>query len=392
MNFPLRPAIWSSEPFDGNALTESRPQISVVIPAYNSEAFIRQAIQSVLAQSYTNHEIIVVDDGSSDDTQSVLGEFGARIKCLCQPNRGCSAARNAGILAARGEFICFLDADDEWVPEKLELQAAFMERHPEVGLLFADEDEIEAKSGAVLCRSLVGRSPFYPDILKGQAKGDAFSKLIIENFIPTSTVMIRRECFFRSGIFDETLRVSEDRDLWSRIAATFAVAFLPQTLGRKRVHPRNISSDSELTLRSRLRVWEKARRLFPEYAEVSVIVALVAEAQLQLSCVLLAERRYREALCVVLQSVWQRAGLAFRGRATRPLVAYSWWRAVAVMVNILTPSPLRPFLRWAGRRGRKLKDNAFAISLLLATLAESTLLVSVLEASRFVAGQEIPRP
>src|SRR5579864_8740685 len=124
----------SSEPPDGHGA----PQVSVVIPAYNAARFLGDAIQSVLNQTYSNFEVVVVNDGSTDDTESVVRSFGDRLFYVKQANKGVSAARNEGIKRARGQYVAFLDSDDVWLPTKLAEQIPFLEQNPEVGLVYSD--------------------------------------------------------------------------------------------------------------------------------------------------------------------------------------------------------------------------------------------------------------
>ena len=178
--------------------TETAPLVSVIIPTHNSARFIAQAVDGVLAQTYKHYEVIVVDDGSSDNTGDVLQQFAGHIRYHRQDNRGPAAARNAGIKIAQGEFVCFLDADDVWAPNKLELQTEFMAAHNDVGLLFADAEEWEDTK--IQKRSIVATMIFGKDITSQIPLQEAFRKLVIENFIPTSTVMIRKACFFKGRI------------------------------------------------------------------------------------------------------------------------------------------------------------------------------------------------
>src|SRR5882762_2853867 len=210
------------------------PRVSVIIPTYNSGRFIVQAVQSVLDQTYRQFEIIVIDDGSTDATKDILRDFDGYIRYFYQENRGPSAARNAGIEIAGGDYICFLDADDIWMPNKLAVQLAFMAQYDDIGLVFSDEEEVDLDTG--LHRSILAKTGFRSDIVSQIPMQDAFKKLLIENFIPTSTVMARTTCFIKAGLFDESLRVVEDRDMWLRIAAYFTIACVPVILGKKRAH------------------------------------------------------------------------------------------------------------------------------------------------------------
>jgi len=273
--------------------------VSVVVPAHNAERYIGSCLASVLVQTYKDFEIIVVDDGSTDGTRAVVLSMGGAVRYIHQTNAGPSAARNAGLAAARGEFICFLDADDLWLRGKLSAQVAFMDAHPDVHLIFADSEEFE--DNGIQCHSLVPSA-----IISAGANSPipgAYQKLLVENFIPTSTVMARRACFTEIGCFDATLRASEDRDLWSRIAARFAIACQPQVLGRKRVVPSSVSRDVETTLRSRIRLWTKARRLFPEMTPEDTVNALLVSTYLQLGFVLLRKGQTREARALARKSL-----------------------------------------------------------------------------------------
>ena len=279
------------------------PTVSVIVPVFNAERYIHASLASVLGQTYDPDaiEVIVVDDGSTDNTRGVVEALGAGITYIEQANQGPSAARNTGIRAARGRFIGFLDADDTWLPEKIARQLAAFEAHPDVGLVFADEDEFDEHG--VQCESLLATSRFYPEIASGAPIAQAYLKLLQENFIPTSTVLARRECFERAGLFERELKASEDRDMWSRIAAHYAIAAVPLVLGRKRVVASSVSRDVEKTLRSRIVMWTRARRLFPALAPRRTVNALLAPTYLQLGFVLFDKGNAREARGMALKSV-----------------------------------------------------------------------------------------
>jgi glycosyltransferase involved in cell wall biosynthesis len=158
------------------------PLVSVVIPTYNYARFVSEAVDSVLAQTYPSLEVVVVDDGSTDDTREVLARYGDRIRYIYQPNAGLPAARNTGIKAARGEFIGLLDSDDVFHPRKFELQMRYMLAHPEVGMLATD--------------NFTGQSPCWED----PPADPAVEPVPVEAIVTRSRfgvcgVVIRRECF-----------------------------------------------------------------------------------------------------------------------------------------------------------------------------------------------------
>lgn len=199
-----------------------KPAVSVIITTYNRRQFVQEAIESVLSQDFSDHEIVVVDDGSTDGTRERLRAWWRNITYCYQPNRGVSGARNHGLQIARGELISFLDSDDLWTPKKLARQAAVMERAPEISVTYTDE---------VWLRNGVRVNP--------KNKHRKYSGLIFEKCLPLciispSSVMLRRKVFDTVGVFDETLPVCEDYDLWLRIAARFPILFINEKLILKR--------------------------------------------------------------------------------------------------------------------------------------------------------------
>lgn len=277
------------------------PSASVIIPTYNSAEFLTQAVQSILDQTYRNFEVIVVDDGSTDGTENFLRPFDGRIQYLYQENRGPSAARNAGITAAKGEYICFLDADDLWLPRKLQLQVSFMEGHRDVGLIFSDHEEFD--STGIVLESFLAVKSFYTDLISSQPIKEAFRKLAVENFISTPTVMIRSECFKKTGLFDESLKSVEDRDLWLRMSAYFKIACLPIVVCRRRLHSFNISGEREHSITGRIKVLEKNRQSFPHLAPPAIWHRELGNAYCRLSYFRLANNQRAKALSAGLKSL-----------------------------------------------------------------------------------------
>jgi glycosyltransferase involved in cell wall biosynthesis len=278
--------------------SEGRPAVSVIVPAYNAESHIRQTLQSVIDQTFADFEIVVVDDGSTDGTRAAVVGLDRRILYLYQSNAGASAARNRGIAAATGDVLSFLDADDLWLPNKLAAQMAFINRHPKLALVFADSDEFE--SDVVHCTSLLQKSGFRP-ALNDIPIREAFQKLLLENFIPTSTVLVRKVCLDRVGAFDPVLTNAEDRDMWLRIAATFPVGCIPEVLSRKRVVLSGLSRNVENALRSRVRLWTRAHERYPVLAPMRVVTPLLTATYLQLGFLLLQKDSSREARGMALK-------------------------------------------------------------------------------------------
>ena len=278
---------------DRPKLTHTQPRISVIIPTYNSGRYLVDAVRSVIDQTYRPHEIIIVDDGSTDDTRAIVATFDSSIKYIYQRNQGVAAARNTGIAAAVGELICFLDADDSWAPQKLQTQIDFIRAHPEVGFVFADEEEYDERG--LQCASLLATSRYFSDFAGGGVVPDAYRKLLVDNFVPTSTVMARRRCVDVAGPFDTELKAAEDRDMWCRLAAYFPIAYVPGVLARKRALPTSLSRNLEATLDGRIRLWTKARRLFPGLVSQRTLNTLLAPTYVQLGYDLLRKDRTREA-------------------------------------------------------------------------------------------------
>jgi len=198
------------------------PIVSVIIPTFNRWPLVGEAIESVLVQSYQNFELIVVDDGSNDNTRPALAQFGARVRLYSQPRAGVSAARNFGVGQARGRFLAFLDSDDLWRAEKLEVQTAYMEKHREIQV--CQTEEIWVRGGMRINPRTIHRKPH----------GDIFYRSLERCLVSPSAVMMTRMLFDRVGGFDESLPVCEDYDLWLRIAVDHFVSLIPQALVVKR--------------------------------------------------------------------------------------------------------------------------------------------------------------
>ena len=198
------------------------PIVSVIIPTYNRGWILREAIDSVLLQGFSDYELIVVDDGSTDDTRAILDSYGQDIIVLRQPNQGVSAARNRGIAESRAQLISFLDSDDLWLPQKLTRQVAFFQSNPDA--LICQTDETWVRNGVRV----------NPKKRHQKLSGMIFEPSLGLCLVSPSAVMIRKTLFDTVGLFDESLPACEDYDLWLRVSCRYPVYLLDDPLIIKR--------------------------------------------------------------------------------------------------------------------------------------------------------------
>lgn len=213
-----------------------RPTVSVVIPTYNRAQYIGACLKSVLDQSFSDFEILVIDDGSTDNTREVVARFkDPRISYEWQANSGRpSVPRNRGIELSRGDYIAFLDSDDLWLPSKLEKQMAVAKRHPEAALIYCLARQFDETGD----KDLV--SPY-----RLKRSGSVYPFLLFYSFIPALTVLVQRRHLAQVGVFDTRpeFKAVEDYELWLRMAARYPVRFVPEVLAKYRIHGSNISAD-----------------------------------------------------------------------------------------------------------------------------------------------------
>jgi glycosyltransferase involved in cell wall biosynthesis len=303
------------------------PEVSIVLATYQHAAYVAEAVESALAQTYTDREVIVVDDGSTDETAEVLSGFGDRIIVQAHPrNRGLAAARNTGIRASRGKYVAFLDADDVWLPHKLDSQIPIFEQNEAVGLVGSDMlifdkngvrpsgafEQVRPPSGFVfpILFSSVGRST-----------------------VLTPTVVVRRACFDDVGFFDETLMGAEDHDMWLRISRKWAFEFVCEPLVRYRMSANQLHKQLERHLTNAIRVQEKALAESPELHDLGLpaLDRCLYDMYLQLCSVYLLNGKRWEARSVLRHY-----------RQTRGRTARYWRMALAAM---LPWSALRELVR-----------------------------------------------
>lgn len=223
-------------------IDDAKPLVSVVIPTFNQPSMLCEAVDSVLAQTYPQFEIVVVDDGSAPETRRRMDPYVAagRLRYLWQENRRQAAARNAGIRASRGELIAFLDHDDLWHPRKLELQVPLF-ADSQVALVYAGAQEID-ETGRVL----------WTKGLEHFARGDIFDRLLSRHFITHSSVVVRRSALATTGLFRADLSGVDDIHLWLRICRRFKADYVPDVLVSCRNHAGNMKKSDVINEKQHL--------------------------------------------------------------------------------------------------------------------------------------------
>jgi len=235
--------------------TSAAPRVSVVIPAYRASAHVAGALDSIFEQTFTDFEAIVVNDGSPDtpELETVLAPYGARIRYLVQENRGAGAARNAGIRAARGEYVALLDADDRWASDFLRRQTSYLDAHAECDLVYSDA--IINGDSQLAGRRFMDTAPSIDEV--------TLLALVAQRCnIILSTVVARRAILMSAGLFDETLRRGQDFDLWLRLALRGAtIRYQRRVLAERRVSADGLSGNAIAEIERALTVLDRFGRM-----------------------------------------------------------------------------------------------------------------------------------
>lgn len=279
------------------------PRVSVITPTYNCAQFLERAMQSVFAQTYVDYEIIVVDDGSTDETQDLIARWDGEMHYVYQSNHGLSSARNLGVSKASGEFIAYLDADDMWYPHKLEQQVAFLDNYPECGFVHSDLTVVDENDRVM-----------FPDWIqearRSAPRGFCVTDLLHNCHIQVPTVVERRTCYDRIGGFDERLRRVEDYLHWIQIVLNgHAVGYIDEPLAMYRWRTGSLSRNQ----------------------------AAMAEAMIQMFRILIEENALLERLGPAAEEVVRRRVAKLeRGLASQ----YRWqghndlaWRQAAALIR-----------------------------------------------------------
>lgn len=291
------------------------PLVSVVIPAYNMARFLPQAVQSVLDQTYRNFEIHVIDDGSTDDTAKVMEAFAnnPQVHYHYQTNRGESGARNTGLRVSKGEFVAFCDADDLWEPNKLEVQVPCFQGKPELGVVYTNTQHVDINNNPVETYRTTRHN------------GKITAKLLLQNFVTGATSMIRKKCFDAVGFYDESLKVSQDYDMWLRLSTVCEFFYLDEITYRYRQWPGQVSNaKNELRFFSdSIRVRERFIKDHPGVVDASVVDELWARVYADRALAIMrADKNRMAAFSDILRSLRYRFGRL-----------NTWKAAIKVLIN-----------------------------------------------------------
>jgi glycosyltransferase involved in cell wall biosynthesis len=313
----------------------SAPLFSVVIPTFDRAGYVLEALESVLAQTRADFEVIVVDDGSTDDTAERLAPHLDRIVYVRQPNAGQAAAKNRGVRQATGRYVGFLDSDDRWEPRTLEAVAAELEKHPDTGLLSIRIRDVEAD-----------RSPT-PRTHGKRTAGPLYTTagLLGRDVGACSVYFVRRDLLERVGGFDESLRSAEECDLALRLSFVTTLRALPEPLLLRRLHAGNLSRDMKLNAKCWIRLLEKLARDRPDFVARNrrLYRRALAKERLRFGRELLAtEATDRDSLRRARRQLW--SSLTTNPFSRRAPVYLAW--------SLIAPTTYARFRTAERKRGR----------------------------------------
>lgn len=360
-----------------NPLEKPQPLVSVVIPSYNAGRTLAQTLDSVLAQTYSNIEVIVVNDGSTDETAEVLRAYAGKVRGIDQPNGGLPNARNTGGRAARGEFIAMMDADDLCTPERVAVQVAAFQNCPEAVLCCSDFSAFNANgpvagSHAATYYSMIGDAPnglssLYPGRRKIEVPANAFAasqqptaveayvgsvyhKMVHGNFVHPPTVMFRSSALETAGAFDETLRYDCDWEWMVRAARNGAFVYIDRPMLDYRLSETQMSSSPRRavdTLRAATKIWHADPDLMSK--ERARMRATLGEISLE-AAYALSERQRLDAAKMLVRSAWtygliKSTTVKTAVRILMPLTLLELGRRLLLrsVVVLMSFEPLQPF-------------------------------------------------
>ena len=214
------------------------PTVSVILPCYNGVQWINKAIESVLTQTYTDFELLIIDDGSTDNSKEVVTSYlcDERVSYFYQENRGFSAAINRGLSESNGCLISFIGQDDMWLPNKLETQKKYLNKHKNVGFVYSNYYSIDLNG--MITGLMKGKN------FNSSTREQLIEQLFLSNFIGFETVLVKQKCFDELGFLDERLVGCSDHDMWLRVAGKFQLGYLDVPLVKKRSHKFQLTQSS----------------------------------------------------------------------------------------------------------------------------------------------------
>ena len=300
-----------------------KPEISVIISPYNAELWVAETLDSVLAQTFSNIEIIVVDGGSTDRTVEIVSRYGSPVRLIAEGRCTKSVGKNTGIRASQGNCVAFVDADDLWLPQKIELQLQLLRERPDLGWVYTDGYLFEDNTPNNL--TTFGK-------LARLYAGDILPRLLLNDFIPSPTPLIRRQVLDRVGYFDETLlrHQPEDWDLWLRLAAFSPVGLVNQPLVRYRMHSESLMAreDPQLALDGKISIIERAVARDPSRL-ASLRARAMGHCYRQAAGTYAKKERWTEARQMYVRAIKFSPGLAsaYAGWAACFLDGWLWRKA-----------------------------------------------------------------
>ena len=287
------------------------PAVSVIMPCYNAGEFARQSVESILSQTFSDFELLVVDDGSEDNSVEILKDLArhdARIKLILhEKNLGVSRSRNDGLHAARGDYVAFCDADDLWKPEKLKCQIGLLSENPSYDVTYCDSqiiDKTGARTGELFSHQFP--PPKNPS-------GKLFEELCLRNFVNTQTVLARRSSLGGNLLFDESIKCGEDWWLWILLSRKHRFLYEKRALAEYRVHPKNTWSTQKR--RFQIDRWKVCKRNLRAHADLPMRLKATLWYYMGVQLSLLGRRR------LARKFLWQAACLGWQGRNPLPRAA-----------------------------------------------------------------------
>ncbi len=278
-------------------MINQKPMVSVVMATFDRADLILQAIDSVLKQSFSDLELIVIDDGSTDNTQALIEEKyknEPRLRYVYQENTGQSGARNHGLTYAVGNYICFIDSDNLWLPNKLEVQLKVFASNPDVDIVYGDIITID-ETGKELHRNNMRR-------LSGYIAGD----LMKDNFVSMNTALARRECFETLGGMSGQVAVADDYDLWLRFSSQYKYLYVEEYFAKYRVMANQISSDKTRRFQSTEAIVKKFINDYPSATSSKQKSIGLAHLNVRKAYYLIAVKQYKAAIATSVKAIMYR--------------------------------------------------------------------------------------